>query len=64
MKRNDIIAEYVETRYPHLLKTADFTLFSMGVACREFAKCITKALSVLSVDQPGTSDQKQTEEKR
>lgn len=67
MRRNDIIAEYVETRYPYLLKTTDFALFSMGVAGRELIKNTTErimnALSVLNVGQLSTSDQKQIEEK-
>ncbi len=67
MRRNDIIAEYIETRYPHLLKTTDFALFSMRVVGRELVKKVTERminlLSVLNVGQLSTLDQKQIEEK-
>ena len=67
MRKNDIIAEYIETRYPHLLKTTDFALFSMAVICRETCKNITESakrvLSVLDVNQLETFNQGQTEEK-
>lgn len=67
MRKNDIIAEYIETRYPHLLKTADFTLFGLSVICREACKNITelakRVLSVLDVSQSDTSNQGRAEEK-
>ena len=67
MKRNDIIAEYVETYYPHMLKTTDFVLFSTAVTCREFCKNIIESaketLSILEIKQSDAPDQKQTEEK-
>ena len=67
MRRNDIIAEYIEKRYPHMLKTADFTIFRLGVICREtsknIAESVKRAISVLDVSQLDISNQGQAEEK-
>lgn len=41
--RNDILAEYVCSRYPEIEKTFDFTIYSIGVTLKEFGRCIKKA---------------------
>lgn len=38
--RNDILAEYVRSRYPEIEKTLDFAVYSAGVALKEFGRCI------------------------
>ena len=38
--RNDILAEYVRSRYPRIEKTFDFAAYSAGVALKEFGRCI------------------------
>ena len=42
--RNDILVEYVRSRYPEIEKTFDFAAYSAGVALKEFGRCI-KAVS-------------------
>ena len=37
MRDNDIIAEYVRTRLPDILKTTDFALYRLGVALNDAA---------------------------
>lgn len=41
--RNDILAEYVRSRYPEIEKTFDFAVYSAGVALKEFGRCIKEA---------------------
>ena len=45
--RNDILAEYVRSRYPEIEKTFDFAAYfaaySAGVALKEFGRCIKEA---------------------
>lgn len=41
--RNDILAEYVRSRYPEIEKTFDFAVYSTGVALKEFGRCIKEA---------------------
>lgn len=41
--RNDILAEYVRSRYPEIEKTFDFTTYSIGVALKEFGRGIKEA---------------------
>lgn len=41
--RNDILAEYVRSRYPKIEKTFDFATYSVGVALKEFGRCIKEA---------------------
>lgn len=41
--RNDILAEYVRSRYPEIEKTFDFAAYSIGVTLKEFGRCIKKA---------------------
>lgn len=49
--RNDILAEYVRSRYPEIEKTFDFAAYSTGIAFEEFIRCIKKALvTVMEVD--------------
>lgn len=38
--RNDILAEYVRSRYPEIEKTFYFAAYSAGVALKEFGRCI------------------------
>jgi hypothetical protein len=40
--RNDILAEYVRSRYPKIEKTFDFAVYSIGVTLKEFGRCIKK----------------------
>lgn len=42
--QNDILAEYVRSRYPEIEKTFDFAAYSTGIAFEEFIRCIKKAL--------------------
>ena len=41
--RNDILAEYVRSRYPEIEKTSDFAAYSAGVALKEFGRSIKEA---------------------
>lgn len=41
--RNDILAEYVRSRYPEIEKTFDFAAYSAGVVLKEFGRCIKEA---------------------
>lgn len=41
--RNDILAEYVRSRYPEIEKTFDFAAYSTGVILKEFIRCIKEA---------------------
>ena len=41
--RNDILAEYVSSRYPEIEKTFDFAAYSAGVTLKEFGRCIKEA---------------------
>ena len=41
--RNDILAEYVSSRYPEIEKTFDFAAYYAGVALKEFGRCIKEA---------------------
>ena len=41
--RNDILAEYVRSRYPEIEKTFDFAAYSAGVALKELGRCIKEA---------------------
>ena len=41
--RNDILAEYVRSRYPEMEKTFDFAAYSIGVTLKEFGRCIKEA---------------------
>lgn len=41
--RNDILAEYVRSRYPEIEKIFDFATYSAGVALKEFGRCIKEA---------------------
>lgn len=36
--RNDILAEYVRSRYPEIEKTFDFATYSIGVTLKEFGR--------------------------
>ena len=38
--RNDILAEYVRSRYPEIEKTFDFAVYSIDVTLREFGRHI------------------------
>lgn len=38
--QNDILAEYVRSRYPEIEKTFDFAVYSLGVALKEFGRGI------------------------
>lgn len=50
--RNDILAEYVRSRYPEIEKTFDFAAYSAGVALKEFGICIKEVFrgTVVEVD--------------
>ena len=56
--RNDILAEYVRSRYPKIEKTFDFAAYSAGVALKEFGRCIKEAfggtgkLSLIHISEP------------
>ena len=41
--RNDILAEYVRSRYPEIEKTFDFAIYSIGVTIKELGGCIKEA---------------------
>lgn len=53
MTRNDVLAEYVRSRYPEIEKSLDFSLYSFGVALREFGRTCKKALleTVVETDE-------------
>lgn len=53
MTRNDVLAEYVRSRYPEIEKSLDFSLYSFGVALREFGRTCKKALleTVIETDE-------------
>jgi hypothetical protein len=44
MSENDIIAEYVKSRFPSLLATVDFGLYKMGVGIGETLNGMSKCL--------------------
>ena len=44
MSENDIIAEYVKSRFPSLLATVDFGLYKMGVGISETLNETSKCL--------------------
>lgn len=44
MSENDIIAEYVKSRFPSLLATVDFGLYKMGVGIGEVMHGISESL--------------------
>ncbi len=44
MNENDIIAKYVQTKYPELLKSADYAFFKIGVRLGEFANAAVEAM--------------------
>lgn len=43
--RNDIIADYVREKYPSILTTVDFALYSFGASLREFGSVCKEALT-------------------
>lgn len=45
--RNDILAEYVRSRYPEIEKTFDFAVYSAGVALKDSADVSKKRSEVL-----------------
>lgn len=42
--RNDILAEYVRSRYPEIEKTFDFAAYSIDVTLKEFGRHIKEVL--------------------
>ena len=46
--RNDILVEYVRSRYPEIEKTFDFAAYSAGVALKEFGRCIKEVCRFVS----------------
>lgn len=56
MTRNDVLAEYVRSRYPDIEKSLDFSLYSFGVALREFGKTCKKALFETVIDTDELED--------
>lgn len=42
--RNDILAEYVRSRYPEIEKTFDFATYFISVTFKEFGRCIKEVL--------------------
>lgn len=56
--RNDILAEYVRSRYPEIEKTLDFVAYSADVALKEFGRCIKEAFggAVEEVDDVRNSE--------
>ena len=48
--RNDILAEYVRSRYPEIEKTFDFAAYSAGVVFKEFARCNREAFGCTGKD--------------
>lgn len=42
--RNDILAEYVRSRYPKIEKTFDFAVYSIDVTLKEFGRYIKEVL--------------------
>lgn len=38
MNENDIIAEYVKSKFPNILSTADFALFKLGKTLSRFVQ--------------------------
>ena len=44
MTRNDVIAEYVKERYPELIKTTDFILYSFGMAWKSTVDNLEEAI--------------------
>lgn len=44
MTRNDVIAEYVKERFPEILTTIDFAVFSLKMACKSSVDSFEKAI--------------------
>lgn len=57
MTRNDVLAEYVRSRYPEIEKSLDFSLYSFGVALREFGRACKKALLETVVETDESEEQ-------
>ena len=43
MNENDIIAEYVKSKFPNILSTADFALYRLGYRLQEIASGVVEA---------------------
>lgn len=43
MSENDMIAEYVKTKFPNILSTADFALYRLGYKLQEMATGVVEA---------------------
>ena len=54
MSENDIIAEYVKSRFPNMLATADFGLYKMGVKIHETLNGISEGIK--SIDWNGLKE--------
>lgn len=54
--RNDILAEYVRSRYPEIEKTFDFAAYSIGIALKEFGRCIKEVLGGTSKEVDDVCD--------
>ena len=66
MSENDIIAEYVKSRFPSLLATVDFGLYKMGVGIGEVMHGISESLQNIDLKDlkqrlQSVSDQKEGE---
>ena len=57
MTRNDVLAEYVRSRYPEIEKSLDLSLYSFGVALREFGRMCKKALLETVVETDESEEQ-------
>lgn len=65
MNDNDMIAEYVKSKFPNILSTADFALYRLGYRLQEMASGVVEAamqidwgavLEKLSEEQPNGID--------
>jgi len=50
MSENDIIAEYVKSRFPNLLATVDFGLYKTGVVIGETLNGMSKSLKNIDLN--------------
>ena len=48
MSENDMIAEYVKSKFPNILSTADFALYRLGYRLQEIASGVVE--SAMQID--------------
>lgn len=51
MSENDIIAEYVKSKFPNILSTADFALYRLGYRLQEIASGFVESAMQIDWDK-------------